>query len=104
MASSSCAEGDHVFDPAVELEQWIAIGSASAALEGAATCQCGELAIAQIESRRDAHWPLWPFYLGQRTDVTDTGSLPKAFRSTVRVSLESGAPARSGRGPLRPVG
>jgi hypothetical protein len=102
MASGNCADGEHVFEPGVAVEQWIAIGPAPAALGGAFTCECGGLAIVEIESGRDAHWPLWPFYVGQRTTVTDTGSLPRAFRSIVRLALESGA-GGSGRGRLRAV-
>lgn len=55
----------------------------------------GELSIVEIESGRDAHWPLWPFYVGQRTTVTDTGSLPRVFRSIVRLALESGLRERA---------
>ncbi len=102
MTSRRCADGEHVFEPALAVEQWIAIGPA-AALEGAFTCECGELAIAEVESGRDPHWPLWPFYVGQRTTVTDTGSLSRAFRSIVRLALESGAAGASGRGRLRAV-
>ncbi len=83
MDSSSCAGGDHSFD--------------------AARCGCGELAITEIESNRDTHWPLWPYYIGQRTSLTDTALLTGAFRSIVRIALGSGPPTASDRRPLRAV-
>jgi len=89
MGSNGCTGGDHNFEPGVAVEQWVATGSASAAPAGAARCECGELAITAIESSRDAHWPLWPYYIGQRTTLTNTGLLPKPFRSIVRVALAS---------------
>ncbi len=95
MASNNCAGGDHSFDAAVSVEHWIAIGSASAAPVSAARCACGELAITEIESNRDAHWPLWPYYIGQRTSLTDTRLLTGAFRSIVRVALGSGLRERA---------
>lgn len=87
MTASGCKDREHVFEPGLAVEQWIAVGRRDGVPASAVHCVCGELAIQQLESSRDAHWPLWPFYVGHGVTVTDTRLLSAALRATIRCAL-----------------
>lgn len=87
MTASGCEDREHVFEPGLAVEQWIAIGRRDGVPASAVHCVCGELAIQQLESSREAHWPLWPFYVGHGVTLTDTRLLPDAFRAAIRCAL-----------------